>query len=384
MNIARARLSVMGQGADNPAPLRELELMADLVAVPKADAVIRAGAVLREKIPADQIEAALEAFNVGHQWRAAHIPPMHSVRLGLGPIARSIDPEAIVAGRIKTMRSIRRKLGRSKLPLWEMQDVAGVRAIVSTYDQVEAVAQRYLAGATRHAVKIQDNYISEPKESGYRSWHLVLRYVGEGALSAYNRRSIELQVRTALQHSWATALEAVGLMRGEDLKAGEGDPEWLRLFQLMAAQFADDEGLPGVPGQPESRSERLKQIRILESYLGALSVLEGYKHAIRHVRSGAISGGRFIVTFDRERQEVVVVSLTSIEAFIRSGRRSDTGDTQSVVVEVDSVDALARAYPNYFADVTLFAAKLRLYLTGRDGTRRHPLSWLADYPWRRV
>lgn len=379
----------MGQGVGDGSPpsacrTSESRTMPDWVDVPKAEAVIRAGDLLRVAIPADRVASAYEAFGVGHQWRAAHVPPMHSMRLGLGAISRAICPEAIVAGRIKSMVSIRRKLRRTRLPLWEMQDVAGIRAIVSTQDQVEGVARRYMDGATRHRIAGQDDYISSPKVSGYRSRHLIMRFAGEGDTAAYSKRSVEIQIRTALQHSWATALEAVGLMRGEDLKAGEGDEEWLRLFRLMSAQFADDEGLPVVPGQPADRNERLKQIRILESYLGALAVLDGYKHAIKRVKSGALgTGGRFIVTFDRDRREVSVASMSSIEAFIRNGRSSDVGKSHSVVVEVDNVDALAAAYPNYFADVTLFASKLRLYLTGRDGTRRHPLAWLADYQWRK-
>ena len=60
----------------------------------------------------------------------------------------------------------------------------------------------------------------------------------------YNGKRIELQVRTRLQHSWATAVEAVGLFRGEELKNHKGSEEWLRLFKLLSAEFAEAERCP--------------------------------------------------------------------------------------------------------------------------------------------
>src|SRR5690606_40369694 len=54
---------------------------------------------------------------------------------------------------------------------------------------------------------------------------------------SYVGRRIELQVRTRLQHSWATAIEAVSLYRNQDLKHHHGDADWLRLFVLTAAEL---------------------------------------------------------------------------------------------------------------------------------------------------
>lgn len=352
---------------------------------PAAGAVNEAGAMLSRRIPADDHECAVDAFRVAHEWRAAHVPPMASMRLGLRSISRAICPDVTVAGRIKTMRSIRRKLRRSGITLWEMQDVAGIRAIVSTPDEVDSVARRYLDGGTRHRVAREQDYIRSPKATGYRSRHLMMRFAGDGDTAAWSKRAVEIQIRTQLQHSWATAIEAVGLMRGEDLKGGLGNPEWLELFALMSAQFADDEGLAAVPGQPTDRAERMRQILVLENHLNAMAELDGYKHAVHRLQDrGRAAGGRFVVTFDRANKRVQVAEASSLEAFMTSARASDLGEVQSVVVEVDHVDALVAAYPNYFADVTMFATRLRAYLTGRDGVRRHPFAWLRDWQWRKA
>jgi hypothetical protein len=36
----------------------------------------------------------------------------------------------------------------------------------------------------------------------------------------------------------------VGLFRGEELKSGKGSSEWLRLFAIMSAEFAEAEVVP--------------------------------------------------------------------------------------------------------------------------------------------
>lgn len=74
---------------------------------------------------------------------------------------------------------------------------------------------------------------------------------------------MEIQLRTLLQHSWATAVEAVGLLRREDLKGGRGDPDWLRLFQIMASEMAEDEGAPPVPGVSQEGSSRREELNHL-------------------------------------------------------------------------------------------------------------------------
>ena len=52
------------------------------------------------------------------------------------------------------------------------------------------------------------------------------------SLGRSGRAKVELQLRTRLQHAWATANEIVGTFRREELKSGEGGPDWLRYFVL--------------------------------------------------------------------------------------------------------------------------------------------------------
>ncbi len=86
---------------------------------------------------------------------------------------------------------------------------------------------------TEGNVRITD-YISAPKDDGYRSVHLVGKFPdGAGA-----SRNIEIQVRTRIQHYWATAVEIVDLFTGQALKSNQGEPEWKALFAAVSRQFA--------------------------------------------------------------------------------------------------------------------------------------------------
>jgi hypothetical protein len=132
----------------------------------------------------------------------------------------------------------------------------------------------------RHEFRSESDYISGPKDDGYRSHHLIFNFHGRDANSRlYNGRRIELQVRTRLQHSWATAIEAVGLFRGEALKNHQGSQDWLRLFMLMSAEFAEAERCP-IPSSCPDKDERRREIRNLAGSLDALSIFDRVSHGV--------------------------------------------------------------------------------------------------------
>jgi ppGpp synthetase/RelA/SpoT-type nucleotidyltranferase len=124
----------------------------------------------------------------------------------------------------------------------------------------------------RHELWDEDDYIHDSKKDSYRCHHLKYAYTGRGNSVIHNGRRIEVQIRTNLQHSWATAVEAIGMSRGEELKSGQGSPEWRRLFALMSAEFAEAEGCDSAKGMP-GQLKRMRELRGLNSYLGAVQVL---------------------------------------------------------------------------------------------------------------
>lgn len=357
--------------------------------------VRRAGLLLRghHQQVSDEL---LKAFRVAHEWRASHLAPMRSVRASLSVRARAHEPIAVSAGRLKRMKSIRKKLRREPADLTEIQDLGGCRVVLPSIAACRAVADDLLS-TTIHQCRRQRDYITAPRSSGYRSHHIVLKFQSEEP--AQHGRLIEVQLRTQLQHAWATALEAVGLVRGEDLKGGEGDEEWRRFFALMAGEIADREGCRPPEGVASDISERRREISDLAGALRAVDTLDGYRrviHAASSFRSSG-NGGMFFIKYDASLRSVDIARSTWWPSEAYQQLEAANQSVETVLVEVDRAADLRAAYPNYYLDVDQFLRMLRDALWNiplpspsvpranidEVGTSSvlNPGSWRPDFSW---
>jgi len=75
-------------------------------------------------------------------------------------------------------------------------------------DDVYALADHL--SKVRQPLRISD-YIAEPRQSGYRSLHVVVEY-GDPP------RPVEIQLRTARMHAWATTVEDLSGNQGVNYK----------------------------------------------------------------------------------------------------------------------------------------------------------------------
>lgn len=345
--------------------------------------VVNAGKALGGDISPDD-HGAIETFRIAHNWRNSHVRPMQAVRYGLTRSGRKIDPSIITVARLKRMHSIRQKLRNTPRTLYQLQDIAGCRAIVKTMSQAEQLAKVYKDGLSRHSVSRENDYISQPKPDGYRSHHIVLKFSGTSETRIYDRHRVEVQIRTQLQHSWATAVEAVGLVRDENLKANQGNSDWLRLFKLMAGEFAKLENAVDVPGLPVNRSERIDELRELEHALNGVRTLEAYSEMIKSTDALPASRYRFfIIDYDREKSTVSILPYhrqqteTSTFRYQEMERRNRSGT--AVLVETDQVQSLKHAFPNYFLDVREFATHLRTICLGPKAKHLDHYSWIQAF-----
>ena len=337
----------------------------------KAAGKIIAGTVLWTDETAPTIR---QAFHVVNKWRESHAFPMRSLRHAVIHYMRLTGVTGISAARLKRMKAIRSKLDRSSVQLHSFQDIGGCRFILPTIDDVRNLRQ-ILANELPHTLRRQRFYMEEAKSDGYRCHHMMYTYVDRKGRPIYDGRRIELQLRTLLQHSWATTIEAVGLFRNEQLKNQVGSDEWLRLFALMSGEFAEVEGCP-VPASVPSEAQRRREICELAKSLDALQVLETVSHGFRGADIPLAADYRpthYLIRFDHNTKTVRVEPYQMQDAAMRSYDIAEeldnrTGiDTQNVVlVEVDKIDNLKAAYPNYFGDVTLFKTQLRLLTQGRS------------------
>ncbi|MFZ3589247.1 GTP pyrophosphokinase [Bacillus sp. DJP31] len=116
------------------------------------------------------------------------------------------SPIEFVTGRVKPIPSILDKAIRKKIDLTrledEMQDIAGVRMMCQFVEDIKTVVE--LLRKRKDLVIVEErDYISQKKESGYRSFHLVVRYPVD-TLNGEKNILVEIQIRTLSMNFWAT------------------------------------------------------------------------------------------------------------------------------------------------------------------------------------
>nr|WP_083651234.1 GTP pyrophosphokinase family protein [Anaerostipes sp. 992a] len=124
-----------------------------------------------------------------------------SVRHKRNPIER-------ISSRIKTPGSIVEKLRRNHWPISadsiyeNLHDVAGVRVICSFVDDIYRIAEVLLKQDDIRLIRKKD-YITYPKENGYRSLHLIVE-IPIFLADHKEYMQVEVQIRTIAMDFWAS------------------------------------------------------------------------------------------------------------------------------------------------------------------------------------
>ncbi|HEU5140404.1 MAG TPA: GTP pyrophosphokinase family protein [Bacillales bacterium] len=116
------------------------------------------------------------------------------------------SPIEFVTGRVKPVASImdkaKRKGSAPEDLEKEIQDIAGLRVMCQFVDDIEAVIE-LIRNRSDFTVVEERDYVAEKKESGYRSYHFVIRYPVE-MIDGVKNILVEIQVRTLAMNFWAT------------------------------------------------------------------------------------------------------------------------------------------------------------------------------------
>lgn len=302
-----------------------------------------------------------------NNWRSSHSFPLNTLQTNLRYAASTVDPDPTVAQRIKRLPSIRHKLERIPgMKLSRMQDLGGCRAVVSDVKRVDALLDFYREKTQmKHKLVREDFYIWEPKKSGYRGVHLVYAYHSDKK-STYNDLKIEIQLRSQLQHAWATAVETVGTFTQQALKSSMGEENWLRFFSLMSSALALREGTPIVPDTPSDPEDLIEELRELAAELQVVDRLGAFGAAMQHVEKQLKPGKKhtFLLELDLETRVLRVNTYDNASQATTAyglAERKTEGDASIdlVLVGADSIASLRRAYPNYFLDTSAFLDAVR-------------------------
>jgi putative GTP pyrophosphokinase len=116
------------------------------------------------------------------------------------------SPIEFVTGRVKPIASILDKANSKCIPLnkleHEMQDIAGLRMMCQFVDDIRVVVELLRKRNDLEIVE-ERNYISHKKVSGYRSYHVVIRYPVQ-TIHGEKKILVEIQIRTLAMNFWAT------------------------------------------------------------------------------------------------------------------------------------------------------------------------------------
>ena len=329
-----------------------------------------AGQALIEE-PSNNPLSTEDTFTIVNNWRSSHAFPLNTMQMYLRNKSNQVDPKNLVAQRVKRLSSITSKLRRFDwLRFSEIQDIGGCRAVVKSATHVEKLVQAYHSSQIKHRLVDSDNYISNPKKSGYRGYHLIYEYHSDKK-TTYNGLKIELQIRSALQHIWATAVETVGTFTQQALKSSQGEKDWLRFFALMSTFFASKEKEPIVPNTPQGHRQLLEELANYADKLDVINRLYAYGRALEIVgdKTTFMNVRYFLLELDPQERTIGITGFRSNRldeasmAYLYAEQKLDekTGG-DAVLVSVESLESLRRAYPNYFLDTSRFRREVQTAL----------------------
>lgn len=130
----------------------------------------------------------------------------------------------------KTTTSITDKLRRESIRLTQIQDIAGCRLTTSDIATQNTVVQSLVALFEQTIVVDR----RERPSHGYRAVHVIVKCQG---------KTIEVQVRTSLQHLWAELSEKYSDVESPAVKYGGGDESVQSFLKGVSSWISKEEAL---------------------------------------------------------------------------------------------------------------------------------------------
>lgn len=356
--------------------------------------VAKAGEVFLNENISDDDEVLFHAMDVLSFWRYSHNEALENAFLKLQVIVLKKDKNSIFAKRLKRFVSIIIKLKRFKsMKLKNMQDIGGCRAIVTSEKKLRQVVrelkkQPEFKYQKEKLYKIKD-YIKSPKEDGYRGYHIIGRFKGSRDIE----KKIEIQLRTYIQHSWATALEIVDLFTGQALKSNQGEFKWKHFFSHVSEQFAIMDNIHMFDSLSMNEKFKLykqfaltnenktsvklikkyyKELKIhdkLTAFANSIKIIDNRLHENENGNEDEFSGGYVLLEIDISSRIVnskifkQLGSELAEKEYIALEKKSIEEDGNIIaLVSTASFGDIQEVYPNFFADSTKFLEHLHLII----------------------
>lgn len=320
-------------------------------------------------------------LSVFSEWRSSHAILTRELAKTLKiKRKKKNDKQFIISRRLKRQPSIFAKLTRfPNMQLNTMQDIGGVRIILKNQKEVYTLSDELniLYGSNKKAMfvlkKPINDYIQKPKEDGYRSIHHVYSYSGSSKKKEFLKGMfIELQIRTQIQHIWATTLEIFDIKNESSLKIGEGNQEHREFFKLCSLILSFiDKTTTEIEKTNFVLEEVYDKLVTLNNKYNILGLLRGLNVSINHIDKKN-KNDFFILELDYSTSKLNITIPNSEEdaKYIYAGREQDirlrNESKEVVLVSGENMKAIEKAYPNYFLDAKKFIAFISDFLK-KDG-----------------
>lgn len=228
----------------------------------------------------------------------------------------SYAPIEFVTGRVKRISSILEKAKRLNVAPDRLdvgiEDIAGIRIMCQFVDDIHRVAG--LIRTRRDLVLVYEkDYITNFKDSGYRSFHMIVEYPVQTALG-YKKVLAEIQIRTLAMNFWATIEHSLNYKFKESL------PEDVRDRLKKAAEAASqlDTEMTSIRKEIlDAQTEFEEQSNVVSKVLSCIQDLYFYNR----VREAAQFQMKFNELFEKEDIHGLSQLSLDIQAAINKAKK---------------------------------------------------------------
>ncbi|PKH68353.1 (p)ppGpp synthetase [Flavobacterium sp. ALD4] len=302
-----------------------------------------------------------EALNLINNWRTNHLHPLVVLKNSLLRLLTKnrIEPN-LVSQRLKRLTSIEYKLDLNpSMGLGGMQDIGGYRAVLKDVKDLRKLNDALSSQKMAHKLEKVMDYVKNPKNTGYRSIHFIYTY--SSTKDIYDGLKLELQIRTKLQHNWATAVETAGIITKTSLKSNQGPDEWLDFFKIVSSLFALKEKLPLMDDHSEFTMEELmiKCYNYCEE-LNILTKLKAIRVSTNKIESDNFPGDYYLLNINIIEMFVNIQIFNknqfeyATNEYLKLEKTINENENAVVLVSATSIKTLKKAYPSYFLDTSEF------------------------------
>lgn len=302
-------------------------------------------------------EDRAKALRTVGYWRAAHIEPLRKTLFALEDICGQ-DESTILVSRLKRIDTMVNKLNRTnhEYNLTNLRDIAGCRLIVQNNEDVSKMVKKIKSHM--QCYKVID-HMSCPKQSGYRGIHIICRHNSESY--GYENLNVEIQVRSRIQHDWATAVETYDMITETGLKFDHGSEKQKRYFQLASALINND-----VDDEPAARLE----LKELDDELQVLSKLREATDSMYDAYDAGLEISRTnscLITVDMGMQQINIEVYRNEDEDKAADKYTELESNEEagliyLLARAGSLEDLKKAYPNYYSGISGFVERMEEYI----------------------